>query len=345
MRHDERRDVGLRLSGWPVAAAVIIGLNLLGWGLLLLVVAPAGVHYSAGGGAALAVGLGAYVLGMRHAFDADHIAAIDNTTRRLVGRGRPASTVGLWFSLGHSSVVVLLCAALAAGIGAAARAVASDDSGVHAFSGVWGPAVSSLFLLLIAGINLWSLRRARRARATGDAAAQGGPMWWVLRRFETLIDRPSRMFGVGFAFGLGFDTATEIGLLALAGTATVGKVPWWAVMTLPILFAAGMSLLDTVQGAVMRRAYAWSPGAAPDRRVIPYALIMTGISALVAIAVAVVQLAGIGADAFGWGGVVAAVGSADLETLGLWLTGILLSLWALVAAAVLLRRGAVDPES
>ncbi|MFT3717007.1 MAG: high-affinity nickel-transport protein [Gordonia sp. (in: high G+C Gram-positive bacteria)] len=326
-----------RLSSWPVAAAVIAGLNIVGWGLLLLVVVPSGVRYEVGGPAALAVGLGAYALGMRHAFDADHIAAIDNTTRRFVTRGRPASTVGLWFSLGHSMVVVLLCAALALGIGAAAHAIGNDDSGVHLFSGIWGPTVSSIFLLLIAGVNIWSLIQARRAE---DAAPQGGPMWWLMRRFESLIDRPSRMFGVGFAFGLGFDTATEIGLLAMAGAATLGQVPWWAVMTLPILFAAGMSLFDTAQGALMRRAYAWQPVddvTGPRRRAVPYALVMTGISAAVAILVAIVQLAGVGADTFGWGGVVAAVGSADLETLGIRLTVVLVGLWIVFAATVAFR--------
>ncbi|GAA4753601.1 HoxN/HupN/NixA family nickel/cobalt transporter [Gordonia alkaliphila] len=327
------------MSGWPVAVAVITALNVVGWGLLFLVVVPSGVQYGHGGATAVAVGLGAFALGMRHAFDADHIAAIDNTTRRFVDRRRPSATVGLWFSLGHSSVVMLLCAGLAAGIGAAAHAI-SDDSGMHAFSSVWGPTVSGFFLLLIAAVNIWSVRRARRG--AGSAGGHGGPMWWLVRRFETVIDRPSRMYGVGFAFGLGFDTATEIGLLAMAGAATLGQVPWWAGMTLPILFAAGMSLLDTAQGAVMRRAYAYDPAVdhagpgAPRARMIPYAVVMTGVSALVAIAVAVVQFAGVGAESFGWGGVVGAVGSADLETLGIWLTVVLIGLWSAFAATVAL---------
>jgi high-affinity nickel-transport protein len=328
----------MKLSSWPVAAAVVIGLNVLGWGMLLLVVVPSGVAYSVGGPAALAVGLGRLCLGMRHAFDADHIAAIDNTTRRMVERGRPASTVGLWFSLGHSSVVIVLCAALALGIRAAADAIANDDSGVHAFTGVWGPTVSAVFLLVIAGINVWSLVQARQAR---DSVGRGGPMWWLVRRFEAVIDRPSRMYGVGFAFGIGFDTATEIGLLAMAGAASLGQVPWWAVMTLPVLFAAGMSLLDTAQGAMMRRAYAYSPDAdaRPEqrRRVVPYALVMTGISAAVAIAVAVVQLAGVGAESFGWGGLVGTIAAADLETVGVWLTVALVGLWAVFGVATLVR--------
>lgn len=332
-----------KLSGWPVAVAVIVALNVLGWGMLLLVVVPSGVSYAAGGSTALAVGLAAYALGMRHAFDADHIAAIDNTTRRFVDRGKPAATVGLWFSLGHSTIVLLLCGALAVGLAAAANAIDDEDSAVRGFTGVWGPTVSSVFLLTIAAINIWSLRQARQA---GEHSAKGGPMWWLMRRFEAVIDRPSRMFGVGFAFGIGFDTATEIGLLAIAGAATLGKVPWWAVMTLPILFAAGMSLLDTTQGALMRRAYAWRGSDAPDaparRRVVPYALVMTGISAVVAVLVAAVQLAGIGTERFGWGGVVERIGSADLETLGIYLTVALLVIWlgAAVILALQQRRAA-----
>ncbi|GED99441.1 HoxN/HupN/NixA family nickel/cobalt transporter [Gordonia crocea] len=316
---------------WRVAVAVIAGLNLLGWGLLLTAVVPSGIHYAVGGSTALAVGLAAYALGMRHAFDADHIAAIDNTTRRLVDRGRPAATVGLWFSLGHSTVVVLLCAALSVGLGAAAAAIAADDSGVHRVAGVWGPTVSAVFLLAIAAINVWSIRQARRG--TGGAPP-GGPVWWLMRRFESVVDRPSRMFGVGFAFGLGFDTATEVGLLAIAGTATLGRVPWWAVMTLPVLFAAGMAVADTAQGAVMRRAYAWRTGAGdgrPRRRAVTYAVVMTGLSAAAAVAVATVQLAGVGTETLGWGGVVARVGAIDLESAGIGLTVALLVIWVVAA--------------
>ena len=319
----------VRDPGSPWAIAVIVGLHLLGWGLLLAVVVPSGITYDSAGPAALAVGLGAYALGLRHAFDADHIAAIDNTTRRFVDRGRPASTVGLWFSLGHSSVVFGLCLALVVGLGALGRAVTDDDSTLHEVTGVWGPLVSSLFLLVIAAVNVRSL-------GMSDGAS-GGLVWPVVRRFERVVDRPTRMFAVGFAFGFGFDTATEIGLLALAGSASLGAVPWWAVLTLPVLFAAGMSLLDTVQGAVMRRAYVWSPGGQRPR-LISYRSLMTGISAAVAAFIAVVQLSGLAYEQWGWTGPFAWLGGADLETLGIWLTGVLLAVWA--AVFVVTRRRA-----
>ncbi|WP_052692347.1 HoxN/HupN/NixA family nickel/cobalt transporter [Gordonia sihwensis] len=317
------RDPGVR---W--ATIVIVGLHLLGWGTLLIAVVPAGVTYATGGTTALAVGLTAYALGLRHAFDADHIAAIDNTTRRFVDRGRPASTVGLWFSLGHSSVVLLLCLALVIGIGALGRAISDEGSGLHQFTGVWGPMVSSIFLIVIAAINVWSLRN--RDRADG---APGGPIWRILGRFEHAVDRPTRMYGVGFIFGFGFDTATEIGLLAIASTATLGAVPWWAVLTLPILFAAGMSLLDTVQGALMRRAYAWSPTGEHRSRLFSYSILMTGISAAVAAVIAVVQLSDLAATQLGWEGPIGWIAGADLDTLGFWLTGTLLTIWAFVFAA------------
>ncbi|GEE04044.1 nickel/cobalt efflux system [Gordonia spumicola] len=329
-RMDFTRDdvTAARDPGRRRAVAVIVGLHMIGWGTLLAVVVPSGVVYDSAGPAALGVGLAAYALGLRHAFDADHIAAIDNTTRRFVDRGRPASTVGLWFSLGHSSVVFLLCLALVVGVGALGRAVTDDGSGLHAVTGVWGPVVSSVFLIVIAVINVRSL--------SASGAAPGGLMWRMLRRFEDVVDRPTRMYAVGFTFGLGFDTATEIGLLALAGSATLGAVPWWAVLTLPVLFAAGMSLLDTVQGAVMRRAYAWAPSR--DRsRVLSYSLVMTGLSAAVAVVIAAVQLSAVASDSFGWSGPFAWIGGVDLATLGFWLTGVLLTIWA--AVFVLTRPG------
>lgn len=321
--------------GSLVAASTITVLHLLGWGGLLLLVVPSGVSLgdTAGGLATLGVGLTAYALGMRHAFDADHIAAIDNTTRRFIDRGRPSSTIGFWFSLGHSTIVFVLCIALTIGISAAGSALRDDDSSWMVATGMWGPTVSGLFLLIIAAVNVRSLISHRRA-GSADQPVSSGLMWRLIGSFDRVVDRPWRMYVVGLLFGLGFDTATEIGLLALAGAASVSHVPWWAVLTLPILFAAGMSLLDTSQGAVMCRAYSWSPdqpeAAGARARARSYSIAMTGLSVVVAVVIGSVELAEVATSAFGLGGPVAWIGGLDVEDLGLWLTGLLLATWAVV---------------
>jgi high-affinity nickel-transport protein len=309
----------------PVVLTLVV-LHVLGWGGLALTVMPAGTISSAAGFGSWGVGIAAYALGMRHAFDADHIAAIDNTTRRFIDRGRPTSTIGFWFSLGHSSVVFLLCAVLALGIGSLRSALSDDGSTLHAITGVWGPTVSSGFLLLIALMNLWTLRRRR-----GDAGTPSGPLWQILRRFDTLVDRPWRMYLVGFLFGLGFDTATEIGLLALAGSATLGHVPWWAVMTLPLLFAAGMATLDTAQSTLMRRAYGWAPDR--PRLARGYGVTMGVLSAAVAVGVATMQVAGVVAEVGGVGPV-GGLAAFTSENAGIGLTVVLLGIWAVLFFAV-----------
>ena len=312
--------------------AFIVLLHVLGWGVLVLLVIPAGIPLGgtgegAGGGAGerdgvmlvtLGVGLTAYVLGVRHAFDADHIAAIDNTTRRLSERGKPATTVGFWFSLGHSTVVVLLCILLTLGITALGSTLADDSSTLRTWTGVIGPSVSGVFLLVIAVINIASLRRRH-----GHA---GGPVLRLLGPFERAVDRPSRMYLVGLLFGLGFDTATEIGLLALAGAATLGAVPWWAALTLPVLFAAGMSAFDTTQGAMMRRAYTWHPGRRQLGEV--YAIAMTALSVVAAVLIAVVQLADVLVANLGLGGPLPWLASVGIDDLGFVLTTLLLATWA-----------------
>lgn len=320
-----------------IAVIALIGLlHVLGWGVLLLLVIPADIPLGGGGGAlvTLGVGLTAYALGVRHAFDADHIAAIDNTTRRLAERGRPATTVGFWFSLGHSTIVVVLCILLTLGITAIGSSLADDSSALRTWTGIIGPTVSGVFLLAIAAINIASLRR----RNQGGHQAVGGPVLRLLGPFEKAVDRPSRMYIVGLLFGLGFDTATEIGLLALAGAATLVAVPWWAALTLPVLFAAGMSAFDTTQGAVMRRAYTLQPG----RRHIgaAYAIAMTGLSVVAAVLIAIVQLAGVLVDNLGLGGPLPWLASFGIDDLGFILTGVLVAMWVVVL--VLARRPRVS---
>lgn len=326
LRDDQTR-TPIRRSTIGVISLIAL-LHVLGWGVLVLLVIPAGIPLGGHGGTlvTLGVGLTAYALGVRHAFDADHIAAIDNTTRRLTERGRPADTVGFWFSLGHSTIVVVLCILLTLGITAIGTALTDDSSALRTWTGIIGPTVSGVFLLIIAAINIASLRHRH-----GHA---GGPVLRMLGPLERAVDRPSRMYVVGLLFGLGFDTATEIGLLALAGAATFEAVPWWAALTLPILFAAGMSAFDTTQGAVMRRAYSWQPGRRHLGEV--YALAMTGISVIAAVLIATVQLADVLVATFGLGGPLPWMASVGIDGLGFVLTGMLLITWA--AVLVTMRR-------
>lgn len=278
-----RRDtMGATLSGWPVAVGVIVALNVVGWGMLLLVVVPSGVSYAAGGSTALAVGLAAYALGMRHAFDADHIAAIDNTTRRFVDRGKPASTVGLWFSLGHSTVVLLLCAALAAGLSAAAAAISDDDSAVRGFTGVWGPTVSSVFLLAIAAIQHvvaapGASRRHRSGQGWAHVVADApvrvgrGPTFAHVRcrvrlrdriryRHRDRVTRHRRCGDAGPGAVVGGDDPADP---VRRGDVAAGHHP-------------ELSIAVPTRGGHRRRV-----GCRPQRRVIRYPLVMTGISAVV----------------------------------------------------------------
>lgn len=322
----DRRTHPLTSPGSVGIIAFIALLHVLGWGVLVLLVVPAGIPLGGDGSAAvtLGVGLTAYALGLRHAFDADHIAAIDNTTRRLAERGRPASTVGFWFSLGHSTIVVALCILITFGITAIGSALADDSSALRTWTGVIGPTVSGVFLLAIAAINIASLRRHR---------GHGGAVLRLLGPLERAVDRPSRMYLVGLLFGLGFDTATEIGLLALAGAATLGTVPWWAALTLPVLFAAGMSAFDTTQGAIMRRAYSWPAGRRRTGEF--YAVAMTGLSVVAAVLIAVVQLADVLVAHLGLGGPLRWLASIGIDDLGLILTALLICTWT---ATILIAR-------
>jgi nickel/cobalt transporter (NiCoT) family protein len=225
-------------------------LHVVGWGLLVGVVAP---HDYNVGGTVLGVGLGltAYTLGMRHAFDADHIAAIDNTTRKLMADGQRPMSVGFWFSLGHSSVVFVMVLLVAFGVRALSRGIDSDGSKLQQVTGVWGTTISGVFLLLIGLINLAALmgilhvfREMRHGRY--DEAElekqldKRGFLNRILGRVTRAVTKPWHMYPTGFLFGLGFDTVSEIGLLVIAGGAVAANLPWWAVLTLPVLFAAGM---------------------------------------------------------------------------------------------------------
>lgn len=355
-----------------VTVPVIVALHVVGIGGLAAALLADGDT----GAITLAMGLAAYALGLRHAFDADHIATIDNTTRRLVRADRDARGVGLWFSLGHSTVVLGAALLLAVGVHALAPMLGDESSPLRRATGVWGPLVSGTFLLAIAAVNIAMLRRALRGRAgaapagtpanaaPGSTAAEGhthhagGPVTWALRRFEWSTDKPGRMYVVGLVFGLGFDTATEIGLLAITASAAVGQVAWYSVLPLAVLFAAGMSLLDSAQGAVARRVYthagdgeaaAGSSGAAAGgsgagtatggaaRTRVRYDVVVTGISALAALGIGSVTLVQVAVEHAPWLGWVPGA-SVGLEPYGVVLTVVLLLTWGVGAYLTSPRR-------
>ena len=280
---------------------VVVALHVAGWGMLA---AAMGGHYQISKTTVFGVGTGAlaYTLGMRHAFDADHIAAIDNTTRKLVGEGKRPLSVGFWFSLGHSSVVFALAVLLNFGIRALDRQVSNGDSGLHTATGIIGTGVSGTFLYLIAGLNviiLIGLVKVFRDMRTGryddaELEAQLDKRGLMNRFFGPLarrVDKPWKIYPIGVLFGLGFDTATEIALLVLAGTAVAGGLPFYAILSLPILFAAGMSLFDTADGCFMNFAYDWA-FAKPVRKVY-YNLTITGLSVFVAVFIGTIELLGL----------------------------------------------------
>jgi high-affinity nickel-transport protein len=325
----------------------VLFLHLLGWGLLIGVVAPHG--YRVGGGV-LGVGLGltAYTLGMRHAFDADHIAAIDNTTRKLMADGGKPMSVGFWFSLGHSSVVFLMVLLVAVGVRALSSGLGHDGSALQQVSGVWGTLVSGVFLLLIGLVNLAALvgilrvfrelRSGRFDEAELDRHLDSrGFLNRILGRVTRAVTKPWHMYPTGFLFGLGFDTVSEIGLLVIAGGAVAASLPWWAVLTLPVLFAAGMSLLDTLDGAFMNVAYGWA-FARPVRKIY-YNLTITALSVAVALIIGGVELIGLLADRMGiTTGPVAAIAHVDLEYVGYGIAALFVLTWAVAVAVWKLGR-------
>lgn len=229
----------------------------------------------------------AYTLGMRHAFDADHIAAIDNTTRKLMADGQRPLSVGFWFSLGHSSIVAGLAIILNFGIAAVGSQLKDENSSLHHYTGLIGLTVSGSFLMLIAILNLIVMvsilkvfvKMREGAYSEAELEKHLDSRGFFMRFFGPIarrIDKPTKMYPLGLLFGLGFDTATEVGLLVLAGSSVIAGLPWWAVISLPLFFAGGMSLLDTIDGSFMNFAYGWA-FSKPVRKVY-YNIIITGLS-------------------------------------------------------------------
>jgi nickel/cobalt transporter (NiCoT) family protein len=246
----------------------------------------------------------AYTFGLRHALDADHISAIDNVTRKLMQDGQRPALVGFFFSLGHSTIVVLLSVTIAL----TASRIQSRFPDMQRVGGLIGTSVSALFLLLIAGINLLVLRGVVRAFAKVKCGEpyddqdidamlnQLGIMGRIFRPVLRLVDRSWKMYGVGFLFGLGFDTATEVGLLGIAATSATQGLPIWSILLFPLLFTAGMCLVDTCDGILMLGAYGWA-FVHPVRKLY-YNMTITTISVVIAVVVGGIELLSIFGDQF-----------------------------------------------
>jgi high-affinity nickel-transport protein len=325
----EWREVSLLLG-------IVAVLTIASWVVLAALVVPQ--HLQIGTKVfGLGLGVTAYTLGVRHAFDADHIAAIDNTTRTLMAHGRRPVSVGFWFALGHASVVGLL----AAGIGAGAHVVVAltdDGSAARNDLRAVGTSVSGLFLILIGVLNLAAFvgiaRVYRRARAgsfdSGElerALDRRGLINRILRPLLRSIRHPVQMFPVGLLFGVGFDTATEVTLLVLAGSGAAAGLPWYAVLVLPLLFTSGMCLFDTLDGAFMTVAYRWA-FASPVRKLY-YNLTITGLSVAVALLIGTIELVTLLHDQLQWtDGLSGWLAGLDLNNVGFLIVGLFVVVWA-----------------
>jgi high-affinity nickel-transport protein len=336
---------GLTSQEWTkvgLMAATVLGLNILGWGMLTLALRG---HYNVNKTELFGFGTGvlAYTLGMRHAFDADHIAAIDNTTRKLIQDGERPLSVGYFFSLGHSTIVFVLAVLLNFGIRALNGAVRNNTSALHHWTGIIGTSISGTFLFLIGLLNLvvlFSIIRVSREMRQGryddaELARQldaRGLMNRFLGGYATRVDTPWKMYPVGALFGLGFDTASEVALLVLAGSAVVGGLPFYAVLSLPIIFAAGMCLFDTIDGCFMNFAYDWA-FSKPIRKIY-YNLTITGLSVFIALFIGTIEILGlIAQETHRSGGFWDVVEKFNINRAGFIIVGIFVATW-IVALAI-----------
>jgi nickel/cobalt transporter (NiCoT) family protein len=320
----------------------VLLLHLVGWGVLVFAVAPAEYQLGSTGVLGVGVGLTAYMLGVRHAFDADHIASIDNTTRKLVGEGKPSVSAGFWFSLGHSSVVFIASLLLVAGVRSVAGVVQNEDSEVGQALGLIGTLVAGTFLLLIGLMNLGAAlgiaRVFRRMRAGEFDEAElehhlhnRGFLARLLGRLTRRVNRAWHLYPVGLLMGLGFDTATQVALLVLAAGSAAFVLPWYAILVLPVLFAAGMSLFDTADGVLMSRAYGWA-FLKPIRKVF-YNLTVTVLSVTIALVIGALVLTGLLVERLDLqAGPLVWIASLDLDFVGFAVVGLFAATWAIALA-------------
>jgi len=326
---------------FAVMMTAVVAINALGWGIFLLAVQPHHFHYQ-GLGVGLGVALTAWTLGARHAFDADHISAVDNTTRKLMADGKRPLGTGFFFALGHSTAIVVV----GFGLGIAARAVfgavVDPNSGYETVGGVVGTSLAAGFLYLIAALNavvlagivavFRGLRAGRLDEAELERQLQArGLMWRFFGRFMRSITKTPHMFFVGLVFGIGFDTATEVLLLAATAAAAGQGLPWYAVAALPLLFAGGMTLFDSLDGCFMNFAYGWA-FAQPVRKVY-YNLIITGLSITVAFLIGTIEIIGLLTGELSiHGGVWDFLANFDINKAGFAIAGLFVVVWAAAVA-------------
>jgi nickel/cobalt transporter (NiCoT) family protein len=331
----------------------ILMLHIIGFGIFIIFVVPG--HYK---GLGIGVSILAYTLGSRHAFDADHISAIDNTTRKLMndrldvpGARRPLS-VGYWFSLGHSTIVVAIGAGLVIAEKAVYGAVSHNGSTLEQFGGVFGTIVSATFLFLIAVLNIVILVgivkvfRSMRDGSYDEAELERqlsnrGLMFRFFGKWMKSITKEWQMYPVGVVFGLGFDTATEVALLATTALLAAKALPWYSIMCLPILFTAGMALLDTLDGCFMNFAYGWA-FFNPVRKIY-YNLAITGLSIAICFIVGAIEVLGLLPSELHWHGAFWRVMEHfNINTAGIIIVAMFIVVWA--GALLFWRYGHVEEK-
>jgi high-affinity nickel-transport protein len=337
----------------------IVLLHVVGLAILFGLVVPN--HYHLGGDHPVfnvGVGVLAYTFGLRHAFDADHIAAVDNTTRKLLadntanGNTRKPLSVGFWFSLGHSTIVFTLAFLLSVGVKALAGQVENNSSGLHSATGIIGASVSGVFLWILGILNLavlLGILKVFREMRSGvyneeqleEQLNKRGFMNRFLGGLTKSVRKPWHIYPIGVLFGLGFDTATEVGLLVLAGGAAAFNLPFYSILVLPILFAAGMCLMDTVDGVFMNAAYGWA-FARPVRKVF-YNITITAISIAVALIIGTIELLSVLADQANiTTGPIAAIASIPLDYAGYGIVGLFFLAW--ITALAVWRFGRIEEK-
>jgi high-affinity nickel-transport protein len=340
-----------RAERWRLGAMglVIIGVNLAGWALFITEVLPSHFHYK-GLGIGIGLGITAWTLGMRHAFDADHISAIDNVTRKLMADGKRPLGTGFFFAIGHSTIIVIVGVGLSIAAKAVFGAIVNPNSTYESLGGVVGTSMAAGFLYLIALLNInvmagivkvfRDMRRGMFDEEELERQLQSrGLMYRFFGRFMRSINHTWQMFFVGLVFGIGFDTATEVVLLSATAAAATEGLPWYAVLTMPLLFAGGMMFFDSIDGLFMNFAYGWA-FARPVRKVY-YNLVITGLSIAAAFIIGTIEIMGVLTSELhlhGW--FWDTMANFDINKAGFIMVGLFLVIW--VVAVAVWRYGNVE---